>query len=201
MIKKTLKKHSRIIFNGNGYSRQWEVEANARGLSNHKSTAKALSHFLSEKNLELVTKRGIFSESEFRARHEIHLEAYNKMINIEARTTVDMVMHQILPAAMQYSSDLADSVNRKRIAADLPATAESALLKRLSGVCDSLYEKTEKLTADIKNVPADSEKASHYYCNVIVPQMQAVREDADILESITAKSYWPYPTYSDMLFY
>lgn len=197
----TLTAHQRIIFNGNGYSYEWEQEAATRGLSNHKSTAKALSHFLSEKNLDLVIKRGIFSESEFKARHEIHLEAYNKLINIEARTTVDMVMHQILPAAMQYSSDLAESINRKRTAANLSAAAESALLKRLSGVCDALYEKTEDLTADIKNVPKDSEKASHYYCNVIVPQMQKVREDADVLESLTAKTYWPYPTYSDILFY
>ena len=198
----TLTAHQRIIFNGNGYSHEWEVEAEARGLSNHKSTAKALTHFLSEKNLDLVTKRGIFSESEFKARHEIHLEAYNKLINIEARTTVDMVMHQILPAAMQYASDLAEGINRKRsVYAKISAKAESELVAKLSDTCDSLYEYTQKLSADIKAVPADSEAASHYYCNNIIPLMSKVRNDADILESITAKAYWPYPTYSDMLFY
>ena len=198
----TLTTHQRIIFNGNGYSHEWEVKAEERGLSNHKSTAKALTHFLSEKNLSLVTKRGIFSESEFRARHEIHLEAYNKLINIEARTTADMVMHQILPAAMQYASDLAESINRKRTAFEkLPAKAECDLVARLSSVCDSLYENTQILTNDIKAVPADSEAASYYYCNSIIPLMNDIRKDADILESITAKSYWPYPTYSDMLFY
>ena len=197
----TLTAHQRIIFNGNGYSHEWEVEAESRGLSNHKSTAKALSHFLSEKNLDLVIKHGIFSESEFRARHEIHLEAYNKLINIEARTMVDMVTHQILPAAMQYSSDLAESINRKKNAGNGSSLAEASLLKRLSGTCDTLFEKTELLSEKIKAVPGSSEDASHYCCNTIVPLMQEIRQDADILESTTAKSYWPYPTYSDLLFY
>ena len=97
----TLTKHQRIIFNGNGYSQEWEDEAANRGLSNLKSTAKALPHYVSEKNLALVTKHGIYSESEFKARHEIHLESYNKLINIEASTMVDMVMHQVLPAALR----------------------------------------------------------------------------------------------------
>ena len=197
----TLTEHQRIIFNGNGYSKEWEDEAKNRGLSNLKSTAKALPHYVTEKNLALVTKRGIYSESEFKARHEIHLEAYNKLINIEARTMVDMVMHQILPAALQYASDLAESIKRKESIAGITSQAENALLKKLSAACDALYSKTEKLSADIKSVPTSSEDASHHYCNVVVPQMQAVREDADILEAITAKSYWPYPTYSDMLFY
>ena len=197
----TFTKHQRIIFNGNGYSKEWEDEAAKRGLSNLKSTAKALPHYISEKNLELVTRHGIYTEAEFRARHEIHLESYNKLINIEARTMVDMVMHQILPAALQYSSDLAESINRKRAAAGLSAASETALLKKLSAVCDALYENTDKLSACVNAVPKGSEEASHYYCNEIVPQMQAVRADADMLESMTAKSYWPYPTYSDMLFY
>ena len=197
----TLTAHQRIIFNGNGYSHEWEKEAEARGLSNHKSTAKALPYFLTEKNLALVTKHGIFSETEFKARHEIHLEAYNKLINIEARTTVDMVMHQILPASLQYASDLAESINRKNRISGISSLAEYTLLKQLSAVCDALFEKTDKLSKEIKTVPGSSEDASHYYSNTIIPQMQKIREDADTLESITAKSYWPYPTYSDMLFY
>ena len=197
----TLTAHQRIIFNGNGYSHEWEEEAAKRGLSNHKSTATALPHFISEKNLDLVTKHGIFSETEFRARHEIHLEAYNKLINIEARTMIDMVMHQILPASLKYASDLAEAVNRKKTISGVTSLTENALVKRLSAVCDALFEKTEKISADIKTVPGSSEDASHYYSDVIVPQMQAIRKDADILESITAKSYWPYPTYSDILFY
>ena len=199
----TLTAHQRIIFNGNGYSKEWEKEAARRGLSNLKSCANALPLYTSEKNIALVTKHGIFTEAEFRARHEIHLESYNKLINIEARTMIDMVMHQILPAAMQYSSDLANGINRKKeaVGAGARASAERALLNKLSDTCDSLYEKTEQMSAALTSVPVVSDEAVQYYCNVIVPQIQSIRESADLLESITAKSYWPYPTYSDMLYY
>ena len=199
----TLSAHQRIIFNGNGYSRQWQEEAAKRGLSNLNSTAKALPTYISKKNIDLVTKHGIFTEAEFRARHEIHLQAYNKLINIEARTMVDMIMHQILPAALAYSSDLAASINRKRdaVGKTVKALAESSLTKRISDCCDSLYNKSEELYAYLKKVPTSSEEASQYYADVIIPGMQAVRKDADLLEKLTSKSYWPYPTYSDLLFY
>ena len=203
LICDTLTAHQRIIFNGNGYSQEWQVEAARRGLSNLPSTAKALPTYIASKNIELVTKHGIFTEAEFRARYEIHLESYNKLINIEARTMVDMVMHQILPAALSYSSDLANSINRKRGAMGdaVKTSAEISLTKRLSDCCDSLYEKSEKLYTDLKAAPEDSKDAADYYCDVIVPGMQAVRKDADLLEKLTAKSYWPYPLYSDILFY
>ena len=203
LVCETLTEHQRIIFNGNGYSQEWQEEAARRGLSNLPSTAKALPAYVSQKNIELVTKHGIFTESEFRARYEIHLEAYNKLINIEARTMVDMVMHQILPAALGYSSDLAASINRKRDALDgkVKALSEVSLMSRISERCDSLYEKSEKLYADLKNIPYDSDRAAEYYCDVIVPDMQDVRNDADFLEKLTAKCYWPYPTYSDILYY
>ena len=109
----TLRAHQRIIFNGNGYSQSWQEEAARRGLSNLRSTAKALPTYVSQKNIDLVTRHGIYSESEFRARHEIHLESYSKLIRIEAKTMVDMVLHQLLPAGMQYASDLAEAVSRK----------------------------------------------------------------------------------------
>ena len=199
----TLTKHQRIIFNGNGYSEEWKTEAAKRGLSNLSNTAEALPNYASKKNIDLVTKHGIFTETEFQARQEIHLEAYNKLINIEARTMVDMVMHQILPAALKYSSDLAAGINRKRDASGgaIKASAEVSLVQRISECCDSLYEKTEQLYADIKAVPEDSSVAAKYNSDVIVAAMQAVRKDADLLEKLTAKEYWPYPTYSDLLFY
>ena len=199
----TLTQHQRIIFNGNGYSQEWEVEAARRGLSNLPSTAKALPTFISEKNIDLVTRRGVYTEQEFRARYEILLESYNKLINIEARTMVDMVMHQILPAAMRYSSDLACGINQKReaTAGQIQSAVEVSLVSRISQRCDSLYENSEQLYRDLKNVPSDSRLAMDYYSDVIVPDMQAVRKDADFLEKLTAKSYWPYPTYSDLLFY
>ncbi len=199
----TLTAHQRIIFNGNGYSDAWKEEAAKRGLSNLSTTAKALPSYVSQKNIELVTKHDIFTEAEFRARHEIHLESYNKLINIEARTMIDMVMHQILPAALSYSSDLAAGINRKRDAfgSEVKAVAETVLAKRISERCDSLYENSEKLYADLKAVPSATEAATEYYSEVIVPGMVQVRKDADTLEKLTAKSYWPYPLYSDMLYY
>lgn len=195
--------HQRIIFNGNGYSQEWTQEAEKRGLSNLPTTAKALPAYISKKNIDLVTKRGIFTEAEFRARYEIHLESYNKLINIEAKTMVDMVMHQILPAALSYSADLASSVVKKRDAFGGKVTgfAESSLAQRISARCDSLYEQTEKLYDKLKAVPVESQSATNYYSEVIVPGMEAVRKDADFLEKLTAKSYWPYPIYSDLLFY
>lgn len=199
----TFTAHQRIIFNGNGYSQEWKDEAKRRGLSNLPSTAKALPSYISRKNIELVTRHGIFTESEFRARHEIHLESYNKLINIEARTMVDMAMHQILPAALQYSSDLAVGINRKRKAINAFAgmKAERSLVIRLSRTCDSLYNKCESLTSDLDRVPTENDDAAQYYSDIIIPQMESIREDADALEKLTAKSYWPYPIYSDMLFY
>ncbi len=197
----TLTDHQRIIFNGNGYSEQWQQEARLRGLSNLPSTAKALPAYISEKNIDLVTRHGIFTESEFRARYEIHLESYIKLIRIEAKTMVDMIMHQILPAALRYSSDLAESINRKRSASGIAAATETALVTRISECCDSLYAKSEKLHADLKGVPTDNQLAADYYCDVIVPQMEEARKDADLLEKLTASAYWPYPTYSEMLYY
>ena len=201
LICDTFTNHQRIIFNGNGYSQHWQEEAARRGLSNLPSTAKALPAYIAKKNIDLVTRHGIFTESEFRARYEIHLESYNKLIRIEARTMVDMIMHQILPAAMGYSSELAESVNRKRAASGITPIVESSLVERISKCCDDLYAKSEKLYADLKAVPTENKEAADYYCDVIVPQMEAVRKNADLLEKLTAKSYWPYPTYSEMLYY
>ena len=204
LICEALTNHQRIIFNGNGYSQEWQEEAARRGLSNLSTTPKALRAYIDEKNVELVTKRGIFTRQEFLARHEIHLEAYNKLINIEARTMVDMVMHQILPAAIRYSTELAAGVNQKRDAFGnrVKALAEQSISSRLSERCDSLYEKAEKLYKDLKAVPTDnSQTAADYYNDVIVPGMKAVRKDADFLEKLTPKSDWPYPIYSDLLFY
>ena len=195
-----LTQHQRIIFNGNGYSEEWAQEAEKRGLSNFRSTADALPQYISEKNVELVTKRGIFTREEFLARHEIHLDAYNKMINIEARTCVDMVMHQILPAALKYSKTLSEtSLAKKELG--ISCKAETSLLRKLSKSSDALYSKSEKLQKDLRSVPTDSHQAMVYYRKVIVSDMQSLREEADILESLTDKAYWPYPTYSDLLFY
>ena len=197
----TLTAHQRIIFNGNGYSDDWRKEAVRRGLSNLSSTAEALPAYIAQKNIDLVTKHGIFSEAEFRARHEIYMEAYCKVINIEAKTTLDMAIQQILPAAIHYSSDLALAIQRKKDLG-LPSNTERSLLARLTEHTDNLYTICEKLRAALENVPKeDTLSAMVYFRNTVVADMTAIRLHADTLEQLTDKSYWPYPTYSDLLFY
>ena len=196
----TFTAHQRILYNGNCYSEEWKQEAARRGLSNLPSTADALTAYLSPKNIELVTKRGIFTEAEFHARYEIYLQAYCKVVGIEARTVADMVTQQILPAAMQYTDFLCGAVARKT-AVGAVCKAEKDLVAKLSAATDALYEKTVQLKASLSKVPGSSEEASHYYRNTIVSAMEAIRCDADLLEQLTDKRYWPYPTYADLLFY
>ena len=200
LVCKAFTDHQRIIFDGNGYSAEWTEEAARRGLSNLNSAAACMQTYVSEKNLDLVTRHGIFTDAEFRARHAIHLEAYNKIINIEARTTVDMALNQILPAALHYTKALCDAVASKQTVG-ASCKAESALIARLSASTDSLYDHCEKLAADLKTIPNDSLLAAGYFRDVIVADMAMVRHDADTLEKLTDKTYWPFPTYSDLLFY
>ena len=200
LVRDAFTEHQRIIFNGNSYSQEWEEEAEKRGLGNHKSTAQCLPTYISQKNLELVTKHGIFSEEEYYARHAIHMDSYCKMIHIEAQTCIDMALHQILPAALAYSKSLCDGILAKK-SLTISCNAETSLAERLSAAADAVYCKCEKLQEHLKNVPQSSEEAVAYYRNVIVADMESMRQDADILERLTDKKYWPYPTYSDILFY
>jgi glutamine synthetase len=200
LVVREFRAHKRVIFDGNGYSEDWKKEAAKRGLSNLATTPEAMASFLSPKNIELVTKHRIFTEAEFRARCEIQLETYIKTINIEALTAIDMIRHQILPAAMGYTEKLTRGIlNKQQIG--LPKKAEMRLAKRLSDACDKLFDACEQLAEDLKKVPADTGKAAAYYGSVIVGDMNRAREQADILEANTDKSLWPYPTYSDLLFY
>ena len=200
LVGDTLTKHSRIIFSGNGYSQEWKEEAARRGLHNLPSTAKALPTYVSPENIDLVTRRGIFTENEFRARHTIHLEAYNKTIGIEARTMMDMALHQILPAALAYCRSLCEGIAAKQ-PLGLSCKAERQLAQRLSEAADALYDHVQALGFSLDAVPTNPELAVDYYHDVVVPAMAALRKEADTLETLTDKSYWPYPTYSDLLFY
>ncbi len=200
LVCRVFTQHQRIIFNGNGYADAWKEEAERRGLSNLPSTPACMPRYVSEKNVDLVTKHGIFTESEFRARYEIHLEAYCKLINIEAKTCIDMALHQILPAAMKYTAFLCDSVTAKEKVGAV-CKAERDLIRRLSARTDALYEKCGILNTQLSQVPTGSEESANYFHDVILETMASLREDADVLEQLTDKSYWPYPTYSDILFY
>lgn len=196
----TFTAHQRIIFNGNGYSPEWEAEAARRGLSNLKNTAEALPTYISPKNIDLVTRRGVYTEAEFRARYDIHLQSYRKVISIEARTCTDMVMHQILPAAISYSERLAKTVLEKK-SLGIAARAENALLERISAACDTLYDNCLQLQGLLDAIPTENEQAVAYCSAQLVPGMEALRRDADLLEQLTDKALWPYPTYSELLFY
>ena len=200
LVCQALTEHSRIIFSGNGYSDEWKEEAARRGLSNLASTAEALPTYISQKNIDLVTRHGVFTETEFRARYRIHLDAYNKVVAIEAKTMIDMVLHQILPAAMNYARELCDGMLSKQTAG-LSCWAETSIAGEISTAADRLYDHVQSLKEALHQVPADPEEAASYYRRVVVAYMEEVRRQADILEALTDKSHWPYPTYSDLLFY
>ena len=193
-------KHQRILFDGNGYSDEWKEEAAHRGLSNYPSTAVCLPSLVQQKNIDLVVRHGIYTETEFRARHAIHLESYNKIVAIEARTMIDMAMHQILPAALRYTKRLCDTLTAKQ-SIGASCHAESVLVRQLSGYTDSLYDTLDTLQHVMQNVPKNAEAAAMYYHDSVIPGMNALRSQADALEALTDKSCWPYPTYSDLLFY
>ncbi len=200
LVCQALTEHSRIIFSGNGYSDEWKEEAARRGLHNFPSTAEALPTYVSDQNIDLVTRHGVFTETEFRARYRIHLDAYNKVVAIEAKTMIDMAMHQILPAAMNYARQLCDGIISKR-AAGLSCWVETDIAGQLSTAADRLYDHVNSLKEALLQVPAEAEEAALYYRQVVCGYMEEVRRQADILETLTDKAHWPYPTYSDLLFY
>jgi len=200
LVSRMLLEHRRVIFDGNGYSDAWKEEASRRGLSNLPSTAEALATYASRKNIDLVVRHGVFSEAEFLARRSVHFENYNKMVNIEARTMLDMAVHQILPAALHYSKDLCDTVRVKQ-ELGVPCKAENGLVKQLSAHTEGLYDAIGLLKRAMAVQPKDPQAAAACYHNRVIPAMNALRAEADALEELTDKSYWPYPTYSDLLFY
>ncbi len=200
LVSQVFSDHRRILFDGNGYSQEWTAEAASRGLSNLPSTAECLPAYIAQKNIDLVTRRGVFTETEFRARHAIYVESYNKVVGIEARTMVDMAMHQILPAAVHYTRDLCKGVESK-LRIGIPFAAEQGLVTRLSQETDALYAAIEDLRGALAVVPAQAQTASLYYLDTVIPAMHVLRRHADALEELTDKKYWPYPTYSDLLYY
>ena len=200
LVRRALTDHKRIIFSGNGYSAAWAAEAARRGLRNLSNAATALPAYISPKNIDLVTRHGIFTETEFRARYAIHLESYKKLVAIEARTTLDMALRQILPAALRYTNTLTDALLAKR-ELGVSGRAEGKLIKQLCAATDAMYDCCETLKAHLSAVPGGPEEAALYYHDVILADMNRLRAEADTLETLTEKSFWPFPTYSDLLFY
>ncbi|MCI6568129.1 MAG: glutamine synthetase III [Dysosmobacter sp.] len=200
LIRKTFTEHQRIIFNGNGYDDAWVVEAEKRGLCNLKSTADALPAYIASKNVDLFVKHGIYTKGEVQARYEIHVENYTSVIRIEANTMVDMIKHDILPAVSGYATDLCERADCKE-AAGVACRYEKSVAAEVAKLTDELMDACMQLEADVAKIPAAAEEAMQYSHSVVVPDMNAARAIADSLETMTAKEYWPFPVYSDILFY
>lgn len=199
LIKRELTAHRRIIFDGNGYDESWLAEAKRRGLSNFPTAVDALPAYIDEKNIRLFTDHAIYSREEVFARYNIHVENYTATIGIEARTMVDMIRKEILPAVSRYGTVLCDAYE-KRKSLGLPSKYEAEYARGNCLLSDCLHDACLKLEKDVREVPADPEEAMRFCHDVIVPDMNECRSYADELETITDKGAWPFPTYSELLF-
>lgn len=204
MIRKTIKDHKNIIFNGNGYDDEWITEATEkRGLLNYRTTPDCIPHLLDEKNVKMLTSQGVFVESELNSRYEITLENYCKTVVIEANTMVDMAKTEIAPAIESYALDLANTLQAKKaVNASLVCSYESNLVKTLSELTDTIAVKTAELEQAVQNLDLLNEigeEANAIRDNVLV-KMDELRSACDEAETVTAKKYWPFPTYGDLLF-
>ncbi|MFR6644154.1 MAG: glutamine synthetase III [Acutalibacteraceae bacterium] len=204
MIKKTIKDHKRIIFNGNGYDDAWIKEATEkRRLLNLRTTPDAMPAMIADKNVKMLTAHKIFSPAELHSRYEILLENYSKTVNIEALTMVDMARKEILPAVEGYTKSLAETLAAKKAAvAGLPCKYETATIAKLSELSDEIADATADLDGEIAKFQAieDVTEAANDIRDVILGKMDALRAVCDEAETITAKEFWPFPTYSDLLF-
>ena len=203
-IRKTLKAHRRIIFNGNGYAEEWEREAERRGLANHRTTADALPCFVDPKSIALFEGLGVLSEAEVRSRYEVKLEKYNRLLNIEARTMKRMVRRAYLPAINDYAAEVARGITAVRAAAaDAEVGQQEALLhKLLAGVkeIDAQLQALDAAHHAALGLP-DQQQRANKYAHEIVPIMEKLRAAVDEMEVVTDRDHWPVPTYNDMLFY
>ncbi|MBR3754753.1 MAG: glutamine synthetase type III, partial [Clostridia bacterium] len=202
-MSETVTAHKRIIFNGNNYTPDWINEAHRRGLFELKTTADAVPHFVSEKNVELFTKHKIFTKSEIASRCEIMLDSYCKVLHIEALTMLEMAKKEIMPAVLSYTNEVAKSVKLKKdigIIAEDDATLR--LCTKLNDLYNKLYRRTDALESAVAGLDrtGDSLEASSYCRDMLVPAMNKLRSVADELETIVAEKYWPYPNYSELLF-
>ena len=203
VLKKILKEHKAIIFNGNNYAPEWVEEAESRGLLNLKSSAEALPHYTDEKNIKLFEKHGVYTKLELESRKEILLEKYCQTINIEALTMLEMVKKDIIPAICNYSKDLTQgALAKKNLSSDIDVSLETSLVSKISSLSACLSKKTaelDKVLLDAKDIE-DSEELAKFYHDTVLSQMNEVRAIADELETIVGKGYWPFPTYTDLLF-
>ena len=204
LVKRVVSEHKRIIFNGDGYSKEWVREAERRGLLNLRTTVDALPRYLDQKNVSLFTSHKIYTEAEIEARYETIMEEYAKTLRIEALTMGRMVRHEVIPSVSSYLAELAGAVSAKRsVQKDLPCKAETALLTKLSALLDTAYEQAEALEAALEDPRTAGENVlttASYYRDTVIPAMEALRTTVDAMEENVSSDYWPYPTYADLMF-
>lgn len=204
LIKTTLHQHSRIIFNGNGYSQEWVEEAKQRGLLNLKTTTDAMPTFLEKKNVQLFEQHGVYTEKEMKARYEIQMEEYTKTLLIEARTMITMAYRQIGPAVLSYTKSINETIEGiQKTSSMVSVISMKNLVQKLAENYDMLMDTTQVLGETIQKVGelSDVTEQAIFCTNNIIPTMEKLRTYADTLETITAKESWPFPVYSDLLFY
>ena len=198
---KLFKEHYRIIFNYNGYGPDWEPEAERRGLLNNKTTADAIPECYKRENIDVFVRQGVYTEKEVIARANINLENYIKVINIEALTMLEMGKQDIYPAVNAYVAELCSVIAAKRAVSEkMSCKADTALAEQLSKMNDAFADAMKKLEKDLSEMPAGEGPASQKMAHVIVPDMDAVRTLADGMEKLCASDYWPYPTYTELLY-
>ena len=204
LIKRTIKAHKRIIFNGNGYDDAWITEATEkRGLLNLRTTPDAIPELLKKKNSNMLISHKVFSEAELQSRYEIMLENYCKTVCIEAQTMSDMARKQILPAVERYVADVADAASgKKALDAEISCCYEKKLVRKLTALIDSIDSRTDALDGVIAKLKtlSDVTEEANYIRDEMIPRMAQLRTAADEAEVMTAESYWPFPTYGDLLF-
>ncbi|MDD7220060.1 MAG: glutamine synthetase type III, partial [Clostridia bacterium] len=203
LIKKTIKAHKRVIFNGNGYTDEWIAEAEKRGLYNLKTTPDALPHFLDDKNVELFTKHQIFTKEELSSRYEIWLETYSKIINIESNTMVEMVQKDFLPSVFEYVDKLANTaISKKAVVSDISTETEGRLIKELTELSGEIEKGIDSLKADTAKAKAvdDVLGCAKAYQTDVLSDMETLRKAVDTAESLIPDALLPYPTYDKLLF-
>ena len=201
LIRGELTAHQRILFNGNGYSHEWEIEAARRGLSNFRTTPEALVHYTDQKNVELFARHGVYTRDEIQSRQDILRDEYAKAIRIEALTLLDLVRCRISPACVHYATELTQGVNaKKQLGIEVPQ--EETLTRHISALTGQLMQAADQLEGRLADPTAENAAEAASWCaHTLIPAMDAVRTPADRLEQLVDRSVWPLPTYSDMLFY
>ena len=204
LVKRTIRDHRRVIFNGNGYTAEWEAEAAKRGLPNKKNTPVALPALIAPKNIELMEEFGVLTKVEMESRYEVEMEHYSKIINIEALTMLEMARKQLLPAVNSYMSELANTAASKlAVSENISVRSETKTLTKLAADADAMSDAIDVLQDAVnaaKGLSSEREKAVAFHDNVI-PAMDVLRAAADDAETVCGEDYWPLPSYSKMLYY